>query len=146
MQPQMNADERRSDAPHAALTGEIIGAAMEVMNTLGHGLLEKVYENALVVELRLRGVFVEQQPRFSVSYKNSTVGDFVPDLIVGRSVIVDTKTIDALGPIERGRMLNYLRVTGLSVGLTINFKHPKIGWDRAVLEKNHLRSSASIRG
>lgn len=106
---------------------------MEVANTLGHGLLEKIYENALVVELKARGLDVQQQRRFEVVYKNTNVGDFVPDLIVGGSVIVDTKTIEQLGPIERGRMINYLRIARLPVGLSINFKHPKITWDRVLL-------------
>ena len=129
----MNTDGHGFDGPHAALTREIIGAAMEVMNTLGHGLLEKVYENALVVELRSRGLAIEQQPRFDVLYKNISVGEFVPDLIVGGAVIVDTKTIDQIGGIERGRMINYLRITRLPLGLTINFKHPKLTWDRVLL-------------
>jgi GxxExxY protein len=129
----MNTDGHGFDGPHALLTREIIGAAMEVANTLGHGLLEKVYENALVVELRTRGLEVQQQPRFEVIYKNTNVGDFIPDLVVGGSVIVDTKTIDQLGAIERGRMINYLRITRLAVGLTINFKHSKINWDRVLL-------------
>ena len=129
----MNTDGHGFDGPHAALTREIIGAAMEVMNTLGHGLLEKVCENALVVELRSRGLAIEQQPRFDVLYKNISVGEFVPDLIVGGAVIVDTKTIDQIGGIERGRMINYLRITRLPLGLTINFKHPKLTWDRVLL-------------
>jgi len=129
----MNTDGHGFDGPHAALTREIIGAAMEVMNTLGHGLLEKVCENALVVELRSRGLAIEQQHRFDVLYKNISVGEFVPDLIVGGAVIVDTKTIDQIGGIERGRMINYLRITRLPLGLTINFKHPKLTWDRVLL-------------
>ena len=129
----MNTDGHGFDGPHAALTREIIGAAMEVMNTLGHGLLEMVYENALVVELRSRGLAIEQQPRFDVFCKNISVGEFVPDLNVGGAVIVDTKTIDQIGGIERGRMINYLRITRLPLGLTINFKHPKLTWDRVLL-------------
>jgi len=129
----MNTDGHGFDGPHAALTREILGAAMEGANTLGHGLLEKVFENALVVELRARSVEVEQQRRFEVRYKNVSVGEFAPDLIVGRSVIVDTKTIDQIGAIERGKMINYLRIARLPVGLTINFKRPKIEWDRVLL-------------
>jgi GxxExxY protein len=87
----------------------------------------------LIIELRARGVEVEPQRRFDVHYKGATVGEFVPDLIVGRSVIVDTKTVDQLGALERGRMINYLRVTRLSVGLNINFKHSKLTWDRVLL-------------
>jgi GxxExxY protein len=129
----MNTDGHGFDGPHAELTRSIIGAAMEVANTLGHGLLEKVYENALVVELRVRGLGVEQQRRFEVHYKGVSIGEFVPDLIVGGAVIVDTKTIDQSGTHERGRMINYLRVARWPVGLTVYFKHPKITWDRVLL-------------
>ncbi len=88
---------------------------MEVMNTLGHGLLEKPYENALAVELRLRGIPFEQQPQFDVVYKGVNVGLYVPDLIVRNKVVVDTKTIDRIGDHEKGQMLNYLNLAGLRV-------------------------------
>jgi GxxExxY protein len=118
---------------YAEDTEAILGAAMEVLNVLGHGLLEKPYENALAVELRLRGIPFEQQPQFDVMYKNVPVGLFVPDLIVQGRIIVDTKTIDRIGDHERGQMLNYLALTGLRVGLTINFKRAKLEWKRSVL-------------
>lgn len=118
---------------YAEDTEAILGAAMEVLNVLGHGLLEKPYENALAVELRLRGIPFEQQPQFDVMYKNVPVGLFVPDLIVHGRIIVDTKTIDRIGDHERGQMLNYLALTGLRVGLTINFKRAKLEWKRSVL-------------
>ena len=81
---------------HKELSFEIVGAAMEVLNTLGHGLNEKVYENALIVELKSRGIQVDQQKRFKVVYKNAVVGDYVPDLIVDDKVIVDMKAIEAI--------------------------------------------------
>jgi len=114
-------------------TEEIIGAAMEVINTLGHGLLEKPYENALAVELRLRGIPFEQQPQFDVVYKGVNVGLYVPDLIVRNKVVVDTKTIDRIGDHEKGQMLNYLNLTGLRVGLILNFKRARLSWERVVL-------------
>lgn len=119
---------RNGDTTHA-----IVGAAMEVLNTLGHGLLEKPYENALAVELRLRGVAFAQQPRYPVAYKGEAVGEYVPDLIVNDEVVVDTKTIERIGDHEVGQMLNYLRITGLSVGLIINFKKARLDWKRVVL-------------
>lgn len=117
----------------AAETEEIIGASMEVINVLGHGLLEKPYENALAVELTLRGIPFTQQPQFDVVYKGIQVGLFVPDLIVRNRVVVDTKTIDRIGDHEKGQMLNYLGLTGLRVGLIINFKRAKLTWERVVL-------------
>lgn len=106
---------------------------MEVLNTLGHGLHEKPYENALVVEFGLKGIPSEQQKRFQVDYKTVMVGEFVPDLIAGQAVVVDTKVIDHITDLERGQMLNYLRITGLKVGLIINFKRAKLDWERVIL-------------
>lgn len=113
--------------------GRILDAAIEVHRVLGHGLLEKPYENSLVREFELRGIPCEQQPRFSLDYKGVRVGDFIPDLVAFGSVIVDTKTIDHIGDLEIGQMLNYLRVTGLKVGLILNFKHRRIETRRVVL-------------
>jgi len=112
---------------------QIVGCAMEVLNTLGHGLLEKPYENALVVEFGLRGIPFTQQPRFDIIYKGVKVGDYVPDLIAFEKVVVDAKTIDHITDVERGQILNYLKITKLKVGLILNFKKPKLEWERLVL-------------
>jgi GxxExxY protein len=112
---------------------QIVGAAMDVLNGLGHGLCEKPYENALVVEFNLRGIPFKQQPRFDVLYKAVQVGEFVPDLIVFDAVVVDTKTIDRITDHERGQILNYLRITKLRVGVILNFKNAKLEWERIVL-------------
>ena len=122
---------------HQLILGEevrqIVGCAFEVLNTLGCGLLEKPYENALCVEFKLRGIPFTQQPRYNVIYKGIKVGDFIPDLIVFQSIVVDTKTIDRITDIERGQILNYLKITGCRVGLILNFKHPRLEWERLVL-------------
>jgi GxxExxY protein len=112
---------------------QVIGCAIEVLNTLGHGLVEKPYENALVVEFSLRNIAYRQQPAFDVVYKSQKIGLFVPDLIVFDSIVVDTKVIDRITDHERGLMLNYLRITGLHVGVILNFKHRKLEWERVVL-------------
>jgi len=112
---------------------QIIGCAIEVLNTLGHGIVEKPYENALVVELGLRQIPFKQQPAFDVLYKGQKVGAFVPDLIVFDSIVVDTKVIDRITDHERGLMLNYLRITNFPVGVILNFKHRKLEWERIVL-------------
>ena len=114
-------------------THAIIGCAFEVLNELGHGLNEKCYENSLVVEFGLRKIAFAQQRQFDVLYKTHKVGLFIPDLIAFDQVIVDTKVIDRITDQERGQMLNYLRVTKLRVGLILNFKHPKLEWERVVL-------------
>ena len=114
-------------------THAIIGASMEVINELGHGLNEKPYENALVVEFGLQKIPYSQQKSFDVLYKGVKVGLFIPDLIAFDSVVVDAKVIERITDIERGQMLNYLRVTKLRVGLIINFAKPKLEWERIVL-------------
>jgi len=112
---------------------QVVGCGMEVLNTLGHGLLEKPYENALVVEFGLKGIPFKQQPRFDVIYKDIKVGEYIPDLIVFDKIVVDTKTIERITDIERGQILNYLKITQLRVGLILNFKNPKLEWERLVL-------------
>ena len=110
----------------------VVGCAMEVLNELGHGLLEKPYENALVVELGLKNISVEQQSRYEVMYKGVQVGEYVPDLITHGKLVVDTKVIEQITNHNLGQMLNYLKITGLKVVLILNFKHPKLEWKRIV--------------
>jgi GxxExxY protein len=112
---------------------QIVGSAIEVLNGLGHGLLEKPYENALAVEFGLRKIPFRQQAVFDVLYKGHKVGLFIPDLIAFDTVVVDTKVIDRITDHERGLMLNYLRITHLRVGVILNFKHAKLEWERIVL-------------
>ena len=111
----------------------IIGAAIEVLNGLGHGFHEKPYENALVVEFGLKNIPFTQQPRYDLVYKQVKVDEYVPDLTAFSSVVVDTKVIDAITDHERGQMLNYLRITGLKVGVILNFKRATLEWERIVL-------------
>jgi GxxExxY protein len=118
-------------------TQAVIGCAMEVLNTLGHGLLEKPYENALVVEFGLRGIECAEQPRYDVRYKGVTVGEYVPDLIVASEVVVDTKVIEAITDHELGQMLNYLKITGLRLGLIVNFRRARLEWKRVILDERH---------
>ena len=125
----MNADEY----PCKEETHAIIGGAFEVLNELGHGLNEKLYENALVVEFKRRSIAFDQQRRFEVRYKGDFVGEYIPDLIAFEKVVVDIKTIDRITDHERGQMLNYLRIIKLPVGLILNFKHAKLEYERIVL-------------
>jgi len=106
---------------------------MEVINQLGHGLNEKPYENAIALELGLKDLPFDQQMCFDVVYKGTDVGEYIPDLIVAKAVVVDTKTIDKITDHERGQMMNYLRITKLRVGLILNFKQPKLEWERIVV-------------
>ena len=114
-------------------THEIIGCAFEVLNELGHGLNEKCYENSMVVEFRLRSIQFQKQRQFEVVYKSQAVGHFIPDLIAFNQVIVDIKVIDRITDHERGQILNYLKITKLRIGLILNFKHPRLEWERVAL-------------
>jgi len=127
----MDTDKHR--LVHEDETRQIVGCAMEVLNTLGHGLLEKPYENALVVEFEQRGIPYKQQPRFDVVYKGVKVGEYVPDLIVFDKVVVDTKVIEKITDHEIGQVLNYLKITGLKLGLILNFRRARLEWKRIVL-------------
>jgi GxxExxY protein len=87
------------------------------------------------VEFGPRSIPYRQQPRFDVIYKAVKVGEYVPDLIVFDQIVVEAKTIERIGDAELGQMLNYLKVTGLPLGLILNFKHPRLEWKRVILEK-----------
>jgi GxxExxY protein len=127
----MNADGR--DGIHVKETEIMIGCAFLMHNALGHGFHEKPYEDALAVEFDYQGIPFTQQSHFPIHYRGIKVGEYIPDLIVFGKVIVDTKTIDRITDHEVGRMLNYLRVTRLKVGLIINFKHAKLQFRRVTL-------------
>ncbi len=114
---------------------QIVGSAMEVLNHIGHGMHEKPYENALVVEFGLRNIPYAQQPSYAIIFKGISVGEFVPDLIAFNCVVVDTKVVAGIDDHERGQMLNYLRITGLKVGVILNFKRSKLEWERIVLDR-----------
>jgi len=120
---------------------QIVGCAMEVLNELGHGLHEKPYENALVVEFGLQGIAHLQQPHFDVLYKTVKVGEYAPDLFAFNAIVVDAKVIETITDHERGQILNYLRITGLKVGVILNFKHARLEWERIVLERHRMSSA-----
>jgi len=106
---------------HRELTEQIIKAFYRVYNTLGYGFLEKVYENALVLELMAGGLRVEQQKRLQVYYENHVVGDYFADLVVEDLVIIELKVADALTLAHEAQLLNYLKATSVEVGLLFNF-------------------------
>jgi len=106
---------------HSDITDKIIGAAYEVHGVLGQGFLEKVYENALAVELRRAGLEVEQQRPITVRYKNEVVGDYFADLVVEGAVIVELKATRSIEPVHEVQLVNYLRATRLQVGILIHF-------------------------
>jgi len=117
------------------LVFRILGCGMSVHNSIGPGLREKTYENALCVEFRRQHIRFSQQSRYPVRYCNEIVDEFVPDLIIEDRVIVDTKTVETIIDEHRATMINYLKITGLKVGVIINFKHNTLIWERIVLDK-----------
>ena len=122
---------------HEEITKDILGAAMAVLNELKPGLDEKLYENALVIELRARGHTVEQQREYPVHYRGQFIGKLVPDLIVDGKVIADPKVAAAFNDTHVAQMLGYLNITGLQVALLLNFKEAKLDWKRVVNERRN---------
>ena len=121
---------------HEEITKDILGAAMAVLNELRPGLDEKLYENALVLELQARGHTVEQQKEFPVFYRGHFIGKLIPNLIVDGKVIADPKVVTAFNETPIAQMLGYLNITGLGVALLLNFKNSKLEWKRVVNEKS----------
>ena len=115
-----------------ALTREIINAAFEVSNTLGCGFLEKLYERALIHELKIRGLTVESQTSFSVTYKEHCLGEYHADIVVENTVLVELKCTDRLAGNHVAQCLNYLRAADKDICLLINFQKPIIEWKRIV--------------
>lgn len=117
---------------HEELSREIIGASMTVLNTLKPGLDEKLYEQALSIELRALGHDIEQQRRFPVIYREQLIGILVPDLIVDDKVIVDAKVVATFNDSHIAQMMGYLAITGLELALLVNFKYASLKWKRIV--------------
>ncbi len=112
------------------VTEVIIGAAMKVSNTLGVGFLEKVYENALALEIRTAGLKVEQQKPISVTYEGVVVGRYAADLVIEVVVLVELKASKAIDDIHQAQLLNYLKATKLKIGLILNFGTSRLGIKR----------------
>ena len=124
--------QKLEEGAHGELTDQIIGAGMNVSNALGIGFLEKVYENAMVIELKEQGLSVEQQKPIKVTYKDQVVGEYVADLLVADTVIVELKSVDRIASAHEAQLLNYLRATGIRIGLILNFGTPRMGIRRMV--------------
>ena len=121
----MNTDKHR-------LTEQIIGAVFEVSNTLGAGFLEKVYERALLHELKLQGIQVAAQVSFPVIYKGQSAGEYFADMVIEDTVVIELKCVDHLGKDHMAQCLNYLRASGKDVCLLINFQRPTVEWKRVM--------------
>ena len=115
---------------HAEIADQILKAAFEVSRELGSGFLESVYKNAMVIALRAKGLKVETERPISVMFRGQQGGQFYADLFVEDKVIVELKAVSALAPEHSAQTINYLKATGIEVGLLINFGRPKIEYKR----------------
>ena len=114
------------------LTEQVLGAVFEVSNTLGTGFLEKVYHRALLHELRLRGVRTASEVSFSIKYKGQVVGQYYADILVEDALVLELKCADRLSNEHTAQCINYLKASGLTLCLLINFQNPKVEWKRVV--------------
>jgi GxxExxY protein len=114
------------------LTEKVIGICFEVSNELGSGFLESVYQKALSIALIQKGLTVEEQVPLKVKFRGQVVGDFYPDILVNSKLILELKSIKSISSEHEAQMINYLKATGLNVGLIVNFGRTKLEWKRLV--------------
>ncbi|WP_396177216.1 GxxExxY protein [Flavobacterium sp.] len=107
--------------PHQELTKKIIGIYYDVYNELGYGFLERVYQNAMLIELKKRGYQVESNKKLIVYYKKEVVGEYIPDIIVNGLIILELKAVEYLIEVHENQILNYLKATDCEIGLVLNF-------------------------
>lgn len=120
---------------HEKVTEAVMGCAFEVINELGAGFLESVYEEALLLALRQKGLSAEAQNPVKVMFRKECVGEFYADLFVEEKVIVELKAVKAIAPEHQAQIINYLNATGVEVGLLINFGNPKLEYRRFTRSK-----------
>jgi len=123
-------DKKEKELPHSDLTGSILNCCFEVMNELGPGFLERVYKNALVMAMREKGLQVEAERSYNVIFREKIVGRYIADLVVNDTVIVELKCCENLISEHQAQLFNYLKVSGLPVGLLVNFRRRKLDWKR----------------
>jgi GxxExxY protein len=124
---------------HQAITRSVIGCAFEVINELGAGFLESVYERALLLALRQKGLSAVPRHPVTVMFRGECVGDFYADLFVEEKVIVELKAVKAIAPEHQAQIINYLNATGIEVGLLINFGNPRLEYKRFTRSKDYKR-------
>lgn len=115
---------------------KVTGCAMAVLNDVGHGLREKTYERGLCVEFEEQGLAYNSQHAYPVIYKGKQIDEYIPDLEVEGRLIVETKVVESITDEHIGQVLNYLKITGMKVGVILNFKHAKLEWKKVVLTED----------
>jgi GxxExxY protein len=131
-QPNRQEPEGEQRAALEALVETVIGAAYEVSNVLGAGFVEKVYERALLEELKLRNVPITTQAPYSVMYKGKHVGVYTADLVIADRLLIEVKCVDQFTTVHLAQCINYLKASGLKLALLINFRRSKVEWRRLV--------------
>ncbi|WP_295455643.1 GxxExxY protein [uncultured Thiodictyon sp.] len=129
-------DAQDEGLKYGHLTEVVIGCAFDVINELGAGFLESVYENALLLAVRQKGLSATAQQPIKVMFRGECVGDFFADMLVDDKVLIELKAVKALAPEHQAQIINYLNATGIEVGLLRNFGHPKLEYRRFTRSKN----------
>lgn len=130
MSPRMNANKH--EFKNNDFVYQVVGCAMEVINELGHGLREKTYEKALIVEFKTNNILFSRQKIYGVYYKKVHIDNYIPDLLVNDRLIVEIKVVENICDEHIGQVINYLKISGCSLGLILNFKHSKLEWKRVI--------------
>ena len=129
--------ESGKELKYEAITRSVIGCAFEVINELGAGFLESVYEMAMLLALRQKGLSAVAQHPSKVMFRGECVGDFYADIFVEEKVIVELKAVKAIAPEHQAQIINYLNATGIEVGLLINFGNPRLEYKRFTRSKDY---------
>ncbi len=126
----MDRIENKIGLPYSDITENILGICFDVMNELGSGFLENVYKNALFIILKEKGLSVLAEQTFEIVFRNHKIGKYIADLIVENSIIIELKCCKKLLPEHQAQLINYLKASGLPVGLLVNFGNQKLEYKR----------------
>lgn len=136
--------KEEKELPYSELTGSILGCCFEVMKELGPGFLERVYKNALLMAMRQKGLQVEVERSYNVIFRGKIIGRYVADLVVNDTVIVELKCCENLIGEHQAQLFNYLKVSGLPVGLLVNFRRRKLDWKRLQSNEDSLDAQETV--
>jgi GxxExxY protein len=136
--------EEEKELPHSELTSVILACCFEVMKELGPGFLERVYKNALLIAMRQNGLQVEVERPYEVVFRGKIIGRYNADLVVGQTVIVELKCCDSLIREHQAQLFNYLKVSDLPIGLTVNFRRRQLEWKRLHSNERHFDEEEAI--
>ena len=126
----MDRIKNKIELPHSAISKNIICCCFEIMKELGSGFLENVYKNALFIAMKQKGLNVLSEQVFEVTFRNHKIGKYIADLVVDNVIIVELKCCKTLLPEHQAQVINYLKASGIPVGLLVNFGNPKLEYKR----------------